>query len=175
MYKPGSGNAKKVSKGFVIVAGFSYNGKLKMRRMEKNVQINSTYYQEKVLRPILTEKHLFIPITFRVKLHQDKATSHTSKSTTAFVEKNDTGIAYIPFQHILAKSPEVSPMDYCAFGLLKRANSKQKPTTIDGLWKVVKEEWESIYQEILRKALLSWKTMQTYSPEKRLSDRTFKK
>lgn len=150
------------SKGFMIVAGFSYNGKLKIRRVEKNVKINSSYYQEKVLRPIFTEEiPLLYPNDFqRVKLHQDKATSHTSKTTTAFLEKmkTDTGIAYIPFQHIPAKSPDVSPMDYCAFGLLKRALSKRKPTTIDGLWKVVEEEWKAIPLEILRKALLSWKS-----------------
>ena len=73
--------------------------------------------------------------------------------------KTNTGIAYITFQHIPAKSPDVSPMEYCAFGLLKRALSKRKPTTtIDGLWKVAEEEWKAIRLEILRKALLSWKS-----------------
>ncbi|GBN89118.1 hypothetical protein AVEN_78869-1 [Araneus ventricosus] len=72
--------------------------------------------------------------------------------------KTHTVIAYIPFQHSPAKSPDVSPMDYCAFGLLKRALSKRKPTTIDGLWKVVEEEWKSMPLEILRKALPSWKS-----------------
>ncbi|GBO20407.1 hypothetical protein AVEN_60674-1 [Araneus ventricosus] len=72
--------------------------------------------------------------------------------------KTDTDIAYIPFQNIPEKSPGVSLMDYCAFGLLKRAHSKRKPTTIDGLWKVIEEKWKSIPLEISRKALLSWKS-----------------
>ncbi|GBO14483.1 hypothetical protein AVEN_94971-1 [Araneus ventricosus] len=72
--------------------------------------------------------------------------------------KTDTGIAFIPFQHIPSKSPDISPMDYCAFGLFKRALSKRKPTTIDGLRKVVEEGWNSIPMEILRTALLSWKS-----------------
>ncbi|GBO29915.1 hypothetical protein AVEN_208472-1 [Araneus ventricosus] len=130
----------------MVVVRFSYNGKLKIRRVKKNVKINSTYYQENFLRPIFTEEIPFLyPNDFqRVKLHQVKATSHTSKRTTAFLEKmtTDTGIAYLAFQHIPAKSPDVSPMDYCAFGLLKIALSKRKPTTIDGLWKVVEEEWK---------------------------------
>ncbi|GBL81716.1 hypothetical protein AVEN_93492-1 [Araneus ventricosus] len=65
----------------------------------------------------------------RVKLHQDKATTPTSKSTTAFLEKmkTDTGTAYIPFQHIPVKSPELSPLDYCAFGLVKRALLNANP------------------------------------------------
>ncbi|GBM73022.1 hypothetical protein AVEN_66234-1 [Araneus ventricosus] len=133
----------------MIVAGFSYNGKLKIRKSGKNVKINSTYYQEKGLRSFQ-----------RVRLHKDKFTSHTSKSTKALFEKmkTDTCIAYILFHHIPEKSPDVSPMDYCSVGLLKRALSKRKPTKIDELWKVVEEEWKSIPLEILRKALLSWKS-----------------
>ena len=65
---------------------------------------------------------------------------------------------YIHFLHIPAKSPDVSPIDHCAFGLLKRAFSKPRPTTIVGLWKDVEEEWKSIPLEILRKAFLSWKS-----------------
>ncbi|GBN62665.1 hypothetical protein AVEN_138367-1 [Araneus ventricosus] len=64
---------------------------LKIRRVEKNIKNNSTYYPENVLRPIFREKIPFLyPNDFqRVKLHQDKATSHTSKSSTAFPEKNE--------------------------------------------------------------------------------------
>lgn len=53
----------------------------------------------------------------RVELHQDKFASHTSISTTVFLEnmKSDMCIKSIPFAHIPAKSPVVSPMDYCAF------------------------------------------------------------
>ncbi|GBN45107.1 hypothetical protein AVEN_138587-1 [Araneus ventricosus] len=149
-------------KGFIIIAVFSYNGKLKISRVEKNFKINSTYYRERVLHPIFTEEIPFLYLNdFQiVKLHQGKATSHTSKSTTALHEKmkTDTCIAYIPFQHIPAKSSDVSPMDYCVFGLFKRAISKLKPITIDGLFKVVEEEWKSIPLAILRKALLSWES-----------------
>ncbi|GBM27937.1 hypothetical protein AVEN_146159-1 [Araneus ventricosus] len=133
---------------------------IKNKKSGGNVKIESTYYQEKVLRPIFAEEiPLLYPNDFqRVKLHQDKAPSRTSKSTTAFLVKveTDTGIAYIPFQHIPAKSPDVSPMGYRAFGLLKRALPKCKSTTIYGLWKVVEEEWKSIPLEILREAFLSW-------------------
>ncbi|GBL97357.1 hypothetical protein AVEN_170474-1 [Araneus ventricosus] len=92
--------------------------------------------------------------------------------------KTDIGIAYIPFQHIPTKSPDVSPMDYCAFGLLKRVLSKCKPTTIDGLWKEVEEEWKSIPLEILRKALLSWKSRCRFIVQKKgyqCAKGTFKK
>lgn len=48
--------------------------------------------------------------------------------------------------------------DQMVFNLLKRAISKLKSTSIDGLWKVMEEKWKSIPLEILRKALISRKT-----------------
>lgn len=54
----------------------------------------------------------------RVKQRQDKAAILISKITAAFLEKRKayTGIGYIPFQHISAKSLSFSPMDCCALG-----------------------------------------------------------
>ena len=69
--------------------------------------------------------------------------------------KTDTSIEYIPFQYISTKSPDDSPMDYCDYGLLKRAQFKCKCITFDGIRKVVEEEQKLIPLEILRKALLS--------------------
>ena len=85
--------------------------------------------------------------------------------------KIDASTKCIPFQHIPAKSPDISSTANCAFGLLQRAISKHKPATIDGLWKVVDEEWKSLALEILRKAILSLEI--TISAETRLSDWTF--
>ena len=52
--------------------------KIKSKTRE-NVKINTKYYQEKVLRQIFIEEIRFLyPNDFhRVKLHQDKVTSHT--------------------------------------------------------------------------------------------------
>lgn len=155
-------NKESFAKGFMVITGFSYNGKLKIRKVEKNVKINSDYYQKYVLTPIFKEDipSLYPNNLHCVKFHQDKATSHTSKSTALFFEKmrNETGIEAIPFKCIPPKSPDVSPMDYCAFGLLKQALYKRHPKTLDGLWKIVVEEWNKINLDILRKALLSWKS-----------------
>ena len=68
--------------------------------------------------------HFFI--SNRVNLHEDKATSHTSKRTPAFLEKKkiNASIECIPFQYILAKSLDVSFAYFCAFCLLKKILSK---------------------------------------------------
>lgn len=135
---------KSFSKGFMIVAGFTYSGKLKIKLWKKNVKINSWCYQENVLRVIFTEEILFFYTNDfqRLKLHQDKTTIHTSKVLLHSL-KNETGagILHIPFQHIPVKSSEDSLVHYSAFGILKRDLSKRKPTTINGFSKVVKVEW----------------------------------
>ena len=107
----------------------------------------------------------------------------TLKSTTAFLEnmKIDTSIGYVSFQHISAKLPDVSCVVNCAFDMLKRTLSKCKPTTIDGLWKVVDEKWKRIFLEILQKDLFyiffikiySQTCIETCSPETRLSYQRF--
>ncbi|UYV71844.1 hypothetical protein LAZ67_9000649 [Cordylochernes scorpioides] len=61
----------------------------------------------------------------------DKATSHTSPSTRQYLDekKDETGISYIIFKHIPAESPDLAPMDFCAFGLLRTALRSRKPKT----------------------------------------------
>ncbi|UYV61687.1 hypothetical protein LAZ67_1005917 [Cordylochernes scorpioides] len=48
-------------------------------------------------------------------------------------------------------------MDFCIFGCLKRALGKRHPRAIEGLWKVVKEEWDLLSMTMIRKCMLSWK------------------
>jgi hypothetical protein len=148
-------------KGFMVVAGYSYRGKLKIRRVKKNCKINSQYYQEEILRPIYEQE---IPAMYgndanMVRIHMDKASSHTSRSSLAFYREMEeaTGIQAIPFNEVPVKSPDASPMDYCGFGLLKRALGKRRVTTMDGLWKAVKMEWDNIPLPVLQRSLLQWK------------------
>ncbi|UYV75123.1 hypothetical protein LAZ67_12002553, partial [Cordylochernes scorpioides] len=80
----------------------------------------------------------------KVWFHHDNATSHTSSSIQAYLEdlRQRTGINTIPKNRTPVKSPDSAPMDFCTFGCLKRELGKRHPRTIEGLWKVVKEEWD---------------------------------
>ena len=91
--------------------------------------------------------------------HQDKATSHFSRSNLNFLENlsSETGIRYIPKRHIPVKSPNAAPMDFCVFGLLKRSIGKRKAKTLNSLWKILEDEWNKLSPVILQKSLLSWK------------------
>ena len=147
--------------GFMIIAGYSYNGKLNIHRVAKNTKVNFGYYQANVVAPVYRHDipHLYGRDQNRVWVHQDKASSHTSRSTRLFLQHmaDETGIRAIPFTDIPVKSPDASPMDFCAFGLLKRALSHRRPRTIEGLWKACQEEWLRLDMTTLRASLLQWK------------------
>jgi len=149
------------SRGFMIVAGFCFNGKLKLKKVDPKVKINSSVYQRLVLDPLFDTEipDLYGDDANHVCLHQDKATSHTSRATVQYMAQKhqETGISFIPFSDIPAKSPDLAPMDFCAFGLLKSALRNRRPNTLDGLWKVVNECWADIDINILRRSLISWK------------------
>ncbi|KAJ9601450.1 hypothetical protein L9F63_000398 [Diploptera punctata] len=71
--------------------------------------------------------------------------------------EQETGIHAIPFSNIPVKSPDASPMEFCAFGLFKRALGNRRPRTIDTVWKACKEERELLDMAMLRKSFLRWK------------------
>ncbi|GFS87476.1 uncharacterized protein TNCV_207871 [Trichonephila clavipes] len=93
----------------------------------------------------------------KVLLPSDKASSRTSKSKAAYStnKESETEIRCIPFGEIPVKSPDASPMDFSAFCLLKRALGKEHPKTLNGLWKMVQDEWNKICMAVLIKSLLS--------------------
>ncbi|GFX06911.1 hypothetical protein TNCV_1202261 [Trichonephila clavipes] len=65
-------------------------------------------------------------------------------------KESETRIKCTPFGELLKKSPNASPMDFCAFDLLKPALRKRHPRTLNGLWKRVQEEWSNFCTTELR-------------------------
>ncbi|GFV84125.1 uncharacterized protein TNCV_3037871 [Trichonephila clavipes] len=128
---------EKFLKRFLIVAGFCYNGKLKKKTVSSKAKINLLYHQQNILEPIFEEE---IPTVYgkdvnKVELLMDKVSSHTSNSTTIYLEKKEpeTEINLIPFDEISVNSPYASVMDFCTFELLKPASGKWHPRTLNGL------------------------------------------
>lgn len=141
------------SKGVMVWAGISSRGKTSLHFIEPGAKINSTYYQEKVLKPFLKKdaKRLFPQGDFI--FHQDSAPSHVSRSTVAFM----TGkMEFIPKEEWLPKSPDAAPMDYFVWGYLKRWLWKKDINTIDELKRALQTAWRILPQKLIIKALESW-------------------
>ena len=107
--------------------------------MTKNVKINSKYYQEHVLTPVLKCEIPDLCSQFHqcIKLSQENASSHPLHTIVFQEKKKKTKIKTIIFTNIPIKSLDVSLMYFCAFGLLKSALSKRRPTMLCELWKAV--------------------------------------
>ncbi len=92
----------------------------------KNVnKINSLYHQQNSLETIFEEEipALYKKDIYKVEIYMDKASSQTSKSTAAYLpnKESEIGIKCILFNEIPVKPPDTSPIDFCAFSLLKQA------------------------------------------------------
>lgn len=61
----------------------------------------------------------------------------------------------IPCTDIPDKSPDVPPIDFCAFGFLKCSLIKRRSATLYILWKDIQKEWARISLHKLQKVLFS--------------------
>jgi histone-lysine N-methyltransferase SETMAR len=146
---------------FMVVGAMCEKGVLPLIRVPPKVKVNSDYYISHVLKPLLECEvvKLYGNETNKVVVHHDLATSHSSKKTMAYAAdlKERLGISIIPNSDIPVKSPDISPMDFFGFGYLKQKVFKRKAKTLEGLWKVVKNEWSKVTPETCRNVLKEWK------------------
>ena len=152
---------EKFSEKFMAVGALSGRGPLPFMKVPQKVKINSAYYVEHVLKPLL-EVHV-LPLygedTCQVFVHHDAASSHTARFMMDYAEdlKRRTGITIIKKSRIPVKSPDASPMDFYGFGFLKQQLFKRKAKTLEGVWKVLNDEWNKVSLITIRKVMESWK------------------
>ena len=86
--------------------------------------------------------NLYEEDTEKVYVHHDVAFSHMAKVTMKYAKelKKKLWITIIAKSHIPIKAPDTSPIHFFGFSYLKQRLFKRKATTMDGLWKVLKEE-----------------------------------
>ncbi|CAG7828779.1 unnamed protein product, partial [Allacma fusca] len=94
-----------------------------------------------------------------VFIHHDAASSHTAKKTQAYAAelKVSKGVKLIKNGDIPVKSPDASPMDFFGFGYLKKRIGRRVPTTENGLWKVLQEEWRRVDLSMVNRVYRSWR------------------
>ncbi|UYV71919.1 K02A2.6-like [Cordylochernes scorpioides] len=134
-------------KGFMVVGVMTGRGVLPLIKVPSKVKVNSEFYIECVLKPVIEQlKDLYPGEMDKVFLHHDKASSHTSNKTQQFLQemKDTLGLNFIRNSDIPVKSPDASPLDFYGFGMLKQRLFNRRPKTEAGLWKAAQEEWSNV-------------------------------
>jgi hypothetical protein len=128
---------------FMVVGEITGKGTLPLIRVPAKVKINSDWYISHVLEPILEKNipKLYGDDTSKVVVHHDAATSHTSRNTEDYTNKirSKFEITVINRSEMPVKSPDISPMVFFGFGYQKQRLFQRKATTLDGLWKVLRD------------------------------------
>ncbi|UYV84080.1 hypothetical protein LAZ67_X001120 [Cordylochernes scorpioides] len=107
-------------KGFMVVGVMTGRGVLPLIKVPSKVKVNSEFYIECVLKPVIEQlKDLYPGEMDKVFLHHDKASSHTSNKTQQFLQemKDTLGLNFIRNSDIPVKSPDASPLDFYGFAL----------------------------------------------------------
>ncbi|UYV82128.1 IKK1 [Cordylochernes scorpioides] len=105
-------------KGFMVVGVMTGRGVLRLIKVPSKVKVNSEFYIECVLKPVIEQlKDLYPGEMDKVFLHHDKASSHTSNKTQQFLQemKDTLGLNFIRNSDIPVKSPDASPLDFYGF------------------------------------------------------------
>ncbi|UYV64526.1 hypothetical protein LAZ67_3001100 [Cordylochernes scorpioides] len=107
-------------KGFMVVGVMTGRGVLPLIKVPSKVKVNSEFYIECVLKPVIEQlKDLYPGEMDKVFLHHDKASSHTSNKTQQFLQemKDTLGLNFIRNSDIPVKSPDASPLDFYGFDI----------------------------------------------------------
>ncbi|UYV78507.1 hypothetical protein LAZ67_16001812 [Cordylochernes scorpioides] len=147
-------------KGFMVVGVMTGRGVLPLIKVPSKVKVNSEFYIECVLKPVIEQlKDLYPGEMDKVFLHHDKASSHTSNKTQQFLQemKDTLGLNFIRNSDIPVKSPDASPLDFYGFGMLKQRLFNRRPKTEAGLWKAAQEEWSNVSLSKVKEVFAAWK------------------
>ncbi|GFU57196.1 hypothetical protein TNCV_2212461 [Trichonephila clavipes] len=87
-----SSSTVKFPKGFMKIAGFSNNGKLKCKGVSSKTGINSLYYQQNILEPVLEGeiRPLYGKDIYKVEHPKDKASRYMFKSSATYLAKEES-------------------------------------------------------------------------------------
>ncbi len=140
----------------MFVGGICSRGVTKLRFILPGAKINSDYYIQHFLKPLVEEDipKLFPGEEHLVIVHQDSAPAHASKKTQEWLR--NCPVQFIPKEDWMGNSPDLAPMDYGINGIFKQALFGRKAKTLKGLKRVMVEEWKRIPFEKIENTINAW-------------------
>ncbi|XP_042901427.1 histone-lysine N-methyltransferase SETMAR-like [Parasteatoda tepidariorum] len=97
-------------KGVMVWMGISTHGVTKPRFVKPGAKINSEYYLQKILKPVLKDDYCRLYPNGVAVSHQDSAQSHASKVTQKFL--TDQQVQFLRPEQWIPNSPDAAPSDY---------------------------------------------------------------
>lgn len=146
---------------FMIVGSMCCDKVFPLFRVPSSVTVDAKYFVDYVLHPLI---HDFLVPHYKedinkVTIHFDKATSHTAKLSSRYLErvKREYGISFLKKEDIPVKGADIAPIDFFAFGYLKQQLKVTRARTEAGVWKRTREIWSQITPKTCALVFESWK------------------
>ncbi|RWR98447.1 hypothetical protein B4U79_14669, partial [Dinothrombium tinctorium] len=127
---------EKFPKHLMVYAAVAFNRKFPLVFCENGIKINSQYYQDAILQSTISYGNENFGSGNWVFI-QDSAPSHRSKNTQEFLCNN---VPFISASKWPSCSPDLNPLDYCIWGMLKHKVYSQKIKTLSELKTVIEDE-----------------------------------
>lgn len=140
-------------KGVMVFMGMSYNGLTQPIFVNPGAKINSEYYINECIKPLISNVKDLYPHGNWI-FHQDSAPAHTSKKTISFLRSQN--VTFVEPSQWTPNSPDLAPCDFFLWGYMKKLIASHKVTTLKQLKNLIIRTAQDIPLEMIRKALKSW-------------------
>ena len=131
-------------------------GKSDLVILPSGFRITSETYIENCLKPLIDS----LPTNLdkkKIIFYQDLAPAHRAKKTQAFLKEIFPRL--IPASETPPNSPDLNPLNYCLWSILKaRLTKYDLVPNFERLSEILKIEWNSIPQQVIRDSCASWLT-----------------
>ena len=138
-------------KSLMVWGGITADGKTPLFFVKPGVKIDQKYYQDEVLTKGLTpwaQKHFSGRNWI---FQQDSAPAHRARSTIHWL--NAQKINFITPDEWPSNSPDINPMDFAIWGILKSKVLATPHKSLDALKRKLIKEWDAIPEKVLRAAV----------------------
>lgn len=139
------------AKSWLVWGGITFDGRTPLVFVKPGVKINQQFYQEEILEKILkpwAKKHYS---GRNWVFQQDSAPAHRAKKTIDWLKSQK--IDFISPSEWPANSPDINPMDFSIWGILKAKVLSTCHQSFDDLKSKLIKEWNNIPEEVLRAAV----------------------
>ena len=138
----------------MVWGAVSAHGKSKLYYIAPKVKINAEYYISSIMKPFIKKDLPRLYPDGNYIYQQDSAPAHRAKKTMEFFE--NCNFNYLKPEKWLANSPDAAPMDYGIWPYLRRRVNDRNPKTLQGLKKVLTEEWNKMPQHVIDNYMRAW-------------------